>query len=247
MAGSKSGIGTKGRCVMRRQVTRRPLIGAGVAVAALGAWPGGIGVHFAMAADTKVRMSFGLRATLMSIAWIGSEAGAFRKHGLDVSFPKLEVGGPEAAAGMMRGDWEFSQTGTLPIVEGVLNGGDPVILLRNTAQHAGFFVMSRPEFPSLAQLAGKRVGVLTDVYSGQAGVNTRRTLEKAGVTATYIGLGTFQKIYAALVAAEIEAGILVCTENSDSNVLVMQSTEERKRRDAPDPLDRARERRIFVQ
>ena len=191
-----------------RQVTRRPLIGAGVAVAALGAWPGGIGVHFAMAADTKVRMSFGLRATLMSIAWIGSEAGAFRKHGLDVSFPKLEVGGPEAAAGMMRGDWEFSQTGTLPIVEGVLNGGDPVILLRNTAQHAGFFVMSRPEFPSLAELAGKRVGVLTDVYSGQAGVNTRRTLEKAGVTATYIGLGTFQKIYAALVAAEIEAGIL---------------------------------------
>jgi ABC-type nitrate/sulfonate/bicarbonate transport system substrate-binding protein len=151
-------------------------------------------------------MSTGLRATTQSISWIGSQAGVFKKHGLDVSFPKLEVGGPEAAAGMMRGDWEFCQTGTLPIVEGVLNGGDPVILLRNAAQHVGMFVMSRREFTTLDQLAGKRVGVLTDAYSGQTGVNTRRTLEKAGVTATYVGLGTYQKIYAALAAGDIEAG-----------------------------------------
>jgi len=56
------------------------------------------------------------------------------------------------------------------------------------------------------QLAGKRVGVLTDAYSGQTGVTTRRTLEKAGVTASYVGLGTYQKIYAALAAGEIDAG-----------------------------------------
>jgi ABC-type nitrate/sulfonate/bicarbonate transport system substrate-binding protein len=191
---------------MPRQMTRRRLITAGVGVVALGALPGGIAVRSAMAADTKVRMSTGVRATIQSISWIGSEAGVFRKHGLDVSFPKLEVGGPEAAAGMMRGDWEFCQTGTLPIVEGVLNGGDAVVLLRNTAQHVGLFVMSRREFAILGQLAGKRVGVLTDAYSGQTGVNTRRTLEKAGVTATYVGLGTYQKIYAALAAGEIEAG-----------------------------------------
>ena len=191
---------------MPRQMTRRRLIATGVGVAALGTLPGRIAVRSAMAADTKVRMSTGLRATVQSISWIGSEAGMFRKHGLDVSFPKLEVGGPEAVAGMMRGDWEFCQTGTLPIAEGVLNGGDPVILLRNTAQHAGLFVMSRREFATLGHLAGKRVGVLTDAYSGQTGVNTRRTLEKADVTATYVGLGTYQNIYAALAAGEIEAG-----------------------------------------
>ena len=39
----------------------------------------------------------------------------------------------------------------------------------------------------------------------------------------------------------------VCTENSDSHVVVMQSAEERMRRDATDPLNRAREWRIFVQ
>lgn len=191
---------------MPNQITRRRLITAGAGAAALSTVPGGISLRSAMAADTKVRMSTGLRATIQSISWIGSEAGVFRKHGLDVSFPKLEVGGPEAAAGMMRGDWEFCQTGTLPIAEGVLNGGDPIILLRNTAQHVGLFVMTRREFPTLGDLAGKRVGVLTDAYSGQTGVNARRTLEKAGVTATYVGLGTYQKIYAALAAGEIEAG-----------------------------------------
>jgi thiamine pyrophosphate-dependent acetolactate synthase large subunit-like protein len=40
---------------------------------------------------------------------------------------------------------------------------------------------------------------------------------------------------------------LVCTENSDSHVVVMQSAEEHMRRDATDALNRARERRVFVQ
>ncbi len=79
----------------------------------------------------------------------------------------------------MRGDWEFTQTGTLPVAEGVLNGGDAVVLLRNAAPHIGIFVMTRPEFTSLTQLAGKRVGVLTDATSGQTGVVTRLAVENA--------------------------------------------------------------------
>jgi ABC-type nitrate/sulfonate/bicarbonate transport system substrate-binding protein len=75
---------------MPRQMTRRRLITAGVGVAALGALAGGIAVRSAMAADTKVRMSTGLRATQQSMSWIANEAGIFRKHGLDVSFPKLD-------------------------------------------------------------------------------------------------------------------------------------------------------------
>ena len=39
----------------------------------------------------------------------------------------------------------------------------------------------------------------------------------------------------------------MCTENSDSHVMVMQSAEERLRRDATDPLNRAREWHVFVQ
>jgi ABC-type nitrate/sulfonate/bicarbonate transport system substrate-binding protein len=191
---------------MQRRMTRRRLITAGAGVATLGALPGGIAIRSAFAAEPQVRMTTGLRAASQCMAWLANESGTFSKNGLAVSFPRLEVGGPEAAIGMVRGDWEFCQTGTLPIAEGVLNGRDPVILLRNAAPHVGLFVMTRREFTGLDQLAGKRVGVLTDAYSGQTGVNTRRTLEKAGVTASYPGLGTYEKIYAAMAAGELEAG-----------------------------------------
>lgn len=40
--------------------------------------------------------------------------------------------------------------------------------------------------------------MLTDAYSEPTGVNTRHTLEKAGITATYVRLGTYQKIYVPL-------------------------------------------------
>jgi len=162
----------------------------------------------AKAAETKIKMATGLRATVQSIVWIGTEAGIFRKHGVDVGFVKLEVGGPPSAEGLLRDDWTFVQTGTVPIVEAVLQGKDAVILLRNHVPLATNLIKARREITSLSQLNGKKVGVLTDVYSGQTGVITRLAIEKAGATANYVGLGTFENIYAALVAGEIDAGAL---------------------------------------
>lgn len=157
----------------------------------------------AAAEDFKIRMTTGLNATSHSVAWIGTQAGIFKKYGLDVSFPKLAVGGPETAAGLMRGDWHFVQTGVIPIAENVLNGGDAVILLRNTVPNqVGVFLVARSEFKSLQQLAGKRVGVPADVHSGQTSILGRLTLEKAGVTAEYVVLGSYQRIFDALAAGE---------------------------------------------
>ena len=194
---------------MTTQLTRRFVLTAGASALALGTLPPLSGDQWAKASGTKVLMTTGLRATSHSIAWIGNEAGVFRKHGLDVNFPTLEVGGPETAAGLMRGDWHFVQTGTVPIAENVLNGGDAVILLRNIGPNqVGLFVVARAEFTKLDQLAGKRVGVLSDPYSSQAGTMARLTLEKAGVTATYVILGTYRNVYKALAAGEIDAGTL---------------------------------------
>jgi len=193
---------------MPRQMTRRQLITAGVGVAALGALPGGIAVRSAMAADTKVRMTSGLRDTTHSISWLGTEAGIFKKRELDVSHPAVEMGAPEVAAALMRGDLEFCTFGILPVAENFLNGGDIVALLRSTFRHQDKFIASKRELTTLAHLAGKRVGLISDAYRGQSGVQTRLTVEKAGVTATYVGLGTFENIYAALAKGDIDAGIL---------------------------------------
>jgi len=115
-----------------------------------------------------------------------------------VTFPGLEVGGPESIAGLLRGDWDFAQTGTVPVAEAVLNGGDAVILLRDSIRHDNIVIMTRPGITGLDQLSGRKVGVLTDAYSGQTGVIARLAVERAGAAARYVGLGTYRAIFAAL-------------------------------------------------
>lgn len=153
-------------------------------------------------------MTTGLRATSQCIAWIGAKSGIFGNRGLDVRFSRLEVGGPESVAGLLRGDWDFVQTGTLPVAEAVLNGGDAVILAHNTLVHDELVIVAKPAITKLKELNGKRVGILTDAYSGQLGAITRLTLQSAEVTATYVALRTYRNIFDALAADDIQAGAL---------------------------------------
>jgi ABC-type nitrate/sulfonate/bicarbonate transport system substrate-binding protein len=169
------------------------------------------GPHFARAqvystTSQRVRVATGLLATWQSTAWLGAEAGLFKKRGIDMTLPAIAVGGPEAAAGLVRRDWEFAHTGTVPVAEEVLKGRDVVILATPTSVFPMTFVMTRKEITQLAQLGGKKVGVLTD--TGQTSVATRITIEKAGATAIYLPLIKFERIYDALVSGEIDAGAL---------------------------------------
>ena len=165
-------------------------------------------LHRTWAQETSqhVRVATGLLATWQSTAWIGAEAGLFKKRGIDMTLPAIAVGGPQAAAGVIHGDWEFAHTGVLPVAEEVLQGHDIVILATPTSDFPNSFVMTRKEITQLAQLTGKKVGVLTE--TGQTSVAARITIEKAGGTATYVPLIKFDRIYAALAAGEIDAGAL---------------------------------------
>jgi ABC-type nitrate/sulfonate/bicarbonate transport system substrate-binding protein len=160
----------------------------------------------AQAAFRPVRVATGLLATWQSTAWLGAEAGIFRKHGIDMSLPAIAVGGPQAAASVIRGDCEFAHTGTLPVAEEVLKGRDIVILATPTSEFSNSFVMTRKEITQLAQLNGKKVGVLTE--TGQTSVAARITVENAGASANYIPLLKFDRVYAALAAGDIDAGAL---------------------------------------
>jgi hypothetical protein len=158
------------------------------------------------ATPQRVRAATGLLATWQSTAWLGAEAGVFKKRGIEMTLPAIAVGGPEAAAGLSRGDWEFAHTGTVPVAEEVLKGRDIVILATPTSVFSMSFVMARKEITQLPQLDGKKVGVLTE--AGQTSVAARLTVEKAGATAIYLPLIKFDRIYAALASGEIDAGAL---------------------------------------
>ncbi len=170
-------------------------------------FPHGLGAG-QFTANDRVRIVTGLRATIQSLGWIGMEAGIFKRLDLEVAFPKLETGGPEAAAGLIRGDWEFAETGSSPLIQGVLDGHDTVILLTPTAPSptGTTIILARPGISEPRQLNGMRVGVLTE--SGQTTISLRVSLRTWDVTATLVPLGTFGKIYAALGSGGIDAGTL---------------------------------------
>ena len=156
----------------------------------------------------KIRLSTGLRATNQSLGWVGTRLGIFAKYGLDASFPGLEVGGPASVEGLLRGDWDVAQTGVVPIAEAVLKGEDAVIVMRDSMLDDMIVIMAPARVSHLGQLDGKRVGVLTDAYSGQTGVFARLAIEREGAIASYVGLGTYRKIFEAVRAGEIDAGAL---------------------------------------
>ena len=153
----------------------------------------------------RTRIVTGLRATLESLGWIAMEIGIFKRLGLECTFPRLETGGPEAVAGVVRGDWEFAETGSAPYVQAALNGEDTTILLAAVEPlPTGLPILTRPEIAGPSQLEGARLGVLTD--TGQIAISVRSALQTWGVNATLVPLGTFRSIYAALGSGEIDAG-----------------------------------------
>jgi ABC-type nitrate/sulfonate/bicarbonate transport system substrate-binding protein len=174
--------------------------------AAAAAPAAGLRPAWAQQVSRPVRVATGLLAMWQSTAWLGAEAGLFKKRGIDMTFPGVAVGGPPAADGVIRGDWEFAHTGALPVAEEVLKGRDIVIVATPTSVFASSFVMTRHEITELAQLTGRKVGVLTE--TGQTSVAARLTVEQAGAAATYVPLLKFERIFAALAAGEIDAGAL---------------------------------------
>ena len=155
----------------------------------------------------RTRIVTGNRATFESLGWIAMEVGIFKRLGVECTFPRLETGGPEAVAGVVRGDWEFAETGSAPYVQAALDGRDTVILLAALAPLSmGPPILTRTAISDPRQLDGKRLGVLTD--TGQVAISVRAALRTWGVSATLVPLGTFAAIYAALGSEEIDAGAL---------------------------------------
>jgi ABC-type nitrate/sulfonate/bicarbonate transport system substrate-binding protein len=188
---------------MNRVMTRRRFGVAATAAVAANAWPSARG---ATAVESmRTRAGIALRATFQSVIWVGAEAGIFKRHGIDVVFT-LETGGPRAAAGTVRGDWEFCHTGDLPIIEGVAQGQDPVLIVAPTVAHDAAFLMARRDITKPEQLVNARIGGVD--ATGQFGRAVQVLLKKWDVPATVVSLGSFQAIYKALGTGEIDAGYL---------------------------------------
>ncbi|MEO7402257.1 MAG: hypothetical protein ABIU95_01150 [Burkholderiales bacterium] len=153
----------------------------------------------------RVTLALGLRSTAQSLGVIGRDLGVFAAHGVDLAIIREETAGPEGLRGLIDGDYEFAEFGAVPIVQGAFEGKDPLILMAAEPVSA-LYILGRTGVSAPSNVTC--VGVLS--AAGQTGFSARKMLERwgRGDAAQLVPLGTYPKIYRALAAGEIDAGVL---------------------------------------
>ena len=154
-----------------------------------------------------VTLALGLRSTAQSLGVIGRELGVFARHGLDLCIVREETAGPDGARGLLSGEFQFAEFGSVPIVQASIEGQDPLILLAAEPVSA-LYILGNRDIDSPAKLSGGAIGVLSQ--AGQTGFSAQKMLERWGLAGkvTLKPLGTYSKIYAELGAGEIAGGVL---------------------------------------
>jgi ABC-type nitrate/sulfonate/bicarbonate transport system substrate-binding protein len=155
----------------------------------------------------RVTLALGLRSTAQSLGVIGRELGVFAKHGLDLQIVREETAGPEGARGLLSGEFQFAEFGSVPIVQAGIDGHDPLILLAAEPVSA-LYILGGAGIHSPAALRGRPVGVLSK--AGQTGFSALNMFERWGLAGqvSLEPLGTYPKIYEALAEGRVAGGVL---------------------------------------
>lgn len=152
------------------------------------------------------RFALGLRTTEKCLPWIAAEGGIFAALGIEAAFPEADSAAGDELAGLAEDKSDFAFAGIAQVAQKVLQGADPVLILTPLHSNKGGFLTTRREIRAPEQLAGARVGVLSE--SGPSALAARAVLERLRAPATLVPLQTFAAIYAALAAEQIDAGWL---------------------------------------
>lgn len=154
-----------------------------------------------------LRLALGLRSTAQFLGRLAVETEIFERLGVDVRIVAMETAAPAALAGLTEDAFDIAEIGAVPIVDGILDGRDPVIVLAPEPISA-LFIVARRDIETATALTGGRLGVLSE--SGQTGVSASAMLHRWGLDQRVglAALGTYPAIFAALADGTIEAGLL---------------------------------------
>ena len=109
--------------------------------------------------------------------WIGKETGIFSKNGLDVQMVFFTTGTTSVMA-LLSGDSPITHTAGSGIVNSRLGGSDGVMIVGGTVT-LDWWLMSRPEVKTAAQLKGGKVAVST--FGSSSDFVARFALQKMGL------------------------------------------------------------------
>ena len=144
---------------------------------------------------------------LQAPLFVAIEAGAFKKHGMEVRYI---VTGARTIQALVGGSVQFAQGVSSRTVPAAVLGGADAVLIANFSDKLLFTLHSAPEINSLQDLKGKIVGV--SGIGGSTDFATRLALRENGLVpdkdVAIRGVGGVPEIVAALKAKIVQAGTL---------------------------------------
>jgi NitT/TauT family transport system substrate-binding protein len=146
-------------------------------------------------------------------AWVAKEAGIFRNNGLDVQIVYFR-GGTITAMAMVAREVPISQVSGPPIVSAGLKGADTVMVAGGNVV-SEYWLMSRPEIKTAAQLKGGQIAVAT--FGGQADFISRIALQRLGLIpgkdVAIVQIGTVPERLSALDKGRVQGAMLNPPDN----------------------------------
>ena len=105
----------------------------------------------------KIRVARSSDSATEAALWFAKDAGLYEKHGLSVELLRLS-GSSLVVSTMLAGEMPFSQIGAAAVIDANLAGGD-LVIITTLIKNFVYYIYSRPEIQSFAELKGKAIGV----------------------------------------------------------------------------------------
>jgi NitT/TauT family transport system substrate-binding protein len=144
---------------------------------------------------------------------MAKEAGIFGKNGLDVQIVYFR-GGTITAMALIARETPISQVSGPPIVSAALKGADSVMVAAGNVV-SEYWLMSKPELKTAAQLKGGSVAIAT--FGGLSDSLSRVALQKLGLNpakdVTLVQIGTIPERLSALESGKVQAAMLNAPDN----------------------------------
>ncbi len=142
------------------------------------------------------------------IAWVAREAGIFARNGLDAQLIYFS-GGSTSVMALVSGESPIIQTGAAPIVNAVLGGSDPVMIAGGVTT-LDYWLLSRPEIKTPAQLKGGAVAISR--FGSSSDFIVRYALQRIGLTpgkdVAILQVGALPERLAAMETKRVQATVL---------------------------------------
>ncbi len=156
----------------------------------------------------KLHVGYSAQAGSLAPIWITTEAGIFKKHGLDVELLFIP-GGPTTAAAMMSGEVPITVIGGPAVVSSNIAGSD-LVMIAGIVNTFAFQIVTVKNITSYQQLKGKRLGV--NRYGASPDVAARFALKHMGIDPkdlTILQLGEQSTRLTAMMAGQLEAAVFL--------------------------------------